>query len=252
MASAGIIGGWIIADGYLESYTLIDPNGGKVDGNLKNRFYIASDKDSAANYLYAASSDSQGNYTRKFAVTKQGVLYATGATISGTINANSGNIGGCTFSAGGVLQIKNANIESISSDKIKIGDTNSALFEYTDTTITMRTSPSGSGLSLDDESFMIWGTTNNFIKMDAWTDDPHDGPYYGDYGMIIFSGSNGGKLGGTWYLDSDTPVTSDENFKHSIQKLDSYNYDEFFNNLLPRRFKYNDGTSDRYHIGFIS
>lgn len=53
----------------------------------------------------------------KFVVTTAGALTATNATITGTINATSGNIGGATIS-NGVLTIKNANIESINGSKI--------------------------------------------------------------------------------------------------------------------------------------
>jgi hypothetical protein len=45
--------------------------------------------------------------------------------------------------------------------------------------------------------------------------------------------------------------TSDIRYKHSIETLPSA-YDSFFNLMEPVRYKYNDGTSDRYHTGFIA
>lgn len=48
---------------------------------------------------------------------------------------------------------------------------------------------------------------------------------------------------------SDT--SSDEKVKNNIELLND-NYDILFDNLIPRRFKYNHGTSDRFHTGFIA
>lgn len=45
--------------------------------------------------------------------------------------------------------------------------------------------------------------------------------------------------------------TSDRNKKNSIEDLPD-KYVAMFDNLVPKRFKMNKGTSDRYHVGFIS
>lgn len=61
-----------------------------------------------------------------------------------------------------------------------------------------------------------------------------------------------GRLLGTWYLGTaSTLVSSDFNVKNSIEKL-SERYSILFDNLQPIRYKYNNGTSDRYHSGFIA
>jgi hypothetical protein len=52
-------------------------------------------------------------------------------------------------------------------------------------------------------------------------------------------------------VDSGLEVTSDQNYKHDIEKLDD-RYLRFFDDIIPRRFKYNNGTSGRYHVGFIA
>lgn len=44
--------------------------------------------------------------------------------------------------------------------------------------------------------------------------------------------------------------SSDINVKNNISNIDSY--DALFDNLKPCRYKYNYGTSDRYHTGFIA
>jgi len=65
------------------------------------------------------------------------------------------------------------------------------------------------------------------------------------------TGTGGGKLWGTWYLGNSTAITSDENKKNSIEELPE-KYSALFDNLRPVRYKYNDGTSDRFHTGFIA
>ena len=58
-------------------------------------------------------------------------------------------------------------------------------------------------------------------------------------------------LNGTWKLNNSTLTTSDKNKKNSIESFDE-RYNTLFDNLSPIRYKYNDGTSDRYHTGFIA
>ena len=58
--------------------------------------------------------------------------------------------------------------------------------------------------------------------------------------------------GSTVYLkNSGAVVQSDRRAKHSIEELPDA-YVEALDKLTPVRFKYNDGTSDRYHVGFIA
>lgn len=54
------------------------------------------------------------------------------------------------------------------------------------------------------------------------------------------------------YLKSSgAVVTSDRRAKHSIEELPDA-YVEALDKMTPVRFKYKDGTSDRYHVGFIA
>lgn len=50
---------------------------------------------------------------------------------------------------------------------------------------------------------------------------------------------------------ASTSTTSDVNKKHDINNI-SDAYLAMFYSLTPRLYKYNDGTSDRYHVGFIA
>lgn len=57
---------------------------------------------------------------------------------------------------------------------------------------------------------------------------------------------------GTWTMwNSSNAVTSDENLKNTIETLTD-KYTTLFDSLTPVRFKYNDGTSGRFHVGFIA
>lgn len=64
--------------------------------------------------------------------------------------------------------------------------------------------------------------------------------------------SYGGQLVGQWSLNGATiATTSDRSLKHSILSLPSQ-YSALFDQLNPVIFKYNENTSDRYHVGFIA
>lgn len=67
---------------------------------------------------------------------------------------------------------------------------------------------------------------------------------------IYFTSSNA-KLNGTWIGTSSAAITSDAGKKHDIIDLDD-RYSVFFDAVRPIAFKYNDGTSGRYHTGFIA
>ena len=67
----------------------------------------------------------------------------------------------------------------------------------------------------------------------------------------INSSSNHGQLFGTWRSTSAIVVSSDKNKKKDIEVLDE-RYSTFFEHLNPVRFKYKEGTSSRYHTGFIA
>ena len=60
--------------------------------------------------------------------------------------------------------------------------------------------------------------------------------------------SGNGHLYGTW---TSPNWSSDARLKHSIEDL-SIQYEILFDQLQPKRYKYNNGTSNRYHTGFIA
>lgn len=67
----------------------------------------------------------------------------------------------------------------------------------------------------------------------------HPSTYANSYAQLL----------GTW--KGELTSSSDRNLKNSIEVL-SDNYDLFFDKLVPVRYKFNKGTSGRYHTGFIA
>ena len=63
--------------------------------------------------------------------------------------------------------------------------------------------------------------------------------------------SDGAYIGPTVYQTNGTLIASDRELKHDIE-YDLEAYDVIFDNLKPSRFKYNDGTSGRYHTALIA
>ena len=63
---------------------------------------------------------------------------------------------------------------------------------------------------------------------------------------------------GSWYINANITsaaalaTSSDRNAKNSITSLVGNKYDALFDLLTPCSFKYNNGTSNRTHIGFIA
>ena len=75
---------------------------------------------------------------------------------------------------------------------------------------------------------------------------------YGSQALKIHSGGNiANYLAGNWVLDNSEEIISDQKKKHEIESLNS-SYSILFDNLTPVTYKYNDGTSDRKHTGFIA
>ena len=53
------------------------------------------------------------------------------------------------------------------------------------------------------------------------------------------------------FYKNGTAITSDKNLKNNIEDLPE-KYITMFDNMSAKRYKLNDGTSDRYHVGFVS
>lgn len=75
-------------------------------------------------------------------------------------------------------------------------------------------------------------------------------PYDSSAGNVTLGDS--ARLWEAVYAASGSIITSDRNMKNSIEYDGLERYLALLKELKPCRFKYNDGTSDRYHMGLIS
>ena len=238
-AESGKVGSWNIGTNYLQgtwgsNYVKI-----KVPDNTTDTTFL----------------DVCYNGTYPFVVTKTGHLTATDANITGTIHASSGSIGGWNING---------------SDGINSGDSalkpNGTLALY----------PQVGGVYRINNGVRFNATAGVVISSNGSVIDPHSTnldlkacsgakAYLAcmqnangtterasvtcsngvlrlySYDRIDVIGTNG----------SGSTDISDRNRKNSISTLED-NYNILFDNLLPIKYKYNEGTSDRYHTGFIA
>ena len=283
-ATEGDIAGWKI-ESTMFSKTGKDPFGNSF------HFYLNSNPYSAE-YLppYNPVIGIVYNDEYKFYVRSNGQLYAKEADIEGKITATSGDIGNWTISGGNlvsdgkvvggnqyysnispnqiehVIKDNNGNQRSgISDNGLYIGYYASAeayhrlynsqyfFLGRTKNDFLMRYYYNGAndifyihtanfGLTMNDagDAYIGWVGTNGF----------------GAGAYINFGTTNSGKtkkghLHGSWYSDSSISIASDFNKKNTINTL-SDSYSILFDNLRPVTYKYNDGTSNRLHTGFIA
>ena len=108
------------------------------------------------------------------------------------------------------------------------------------------------GLCVEGITFITsngWSLNNdNLWGMGYDTGGGSIGSLYSE--SIDFDG-DGATLSGSWYTSSSEAIVSDVNKKHSISDIPDA-YRTIFTNLKPKVYKYNDGKSDRYHVGFIA
>ena len=57
---------------------------------------------------------------------------------------------------------------------------------------------------------------------------------------------------GTAYFASSPVIGSDKEIKNSVEELDAEECAKFIYSLKPSKYKYNGGTSNRFHHGFIA
>ena len=102
-----------------------------------------------------------------------------------------------------------------------------------------------------DGIFLISNTGGIHFKFHdeyyAYMDETCLGPY--DSGTMDLGGPNN-----SWsvvYADTCEGTTSDRNKKNSIEDLPE-KYLTLFDNLVPKRFKLNNGRSGRYHVGYVA
>ena len=92
----------------------------------------------------------------------------------------------------------------------------------------------------------------NFKDADGnWGCIAFEDSYNSNSGIIIEAPNSKTTISGVLYTDSGGVEQSDLKAKNSIMTIYD-NYEIFYDNLVPSIFKYNDGTSNRLHSGFIA
>lgn len=105
-----------------------------------------------------------------------------------------------------------------------------------------------------DTGISLYGINATCADEDFYVYATRSTDYYTTVGFYMRARSGvtcKGQFMGTWQTYSAISVTSDENVKNSIEPLED-KYSIMFDNLVPKRFKYNNGNSGRYHTGFIA
>ena len=218
-SSAGSIAGWDIKETSIEKTYNGYTSGIKMPG-------------SGTYGLALGASNSEHWVTAPFRVTHAGMV-----SVKGTIeienqswNPNGDNSGYATGQIG--WGYGSSDETQTTGPIIKRDDSHYVIITNKGVRMTAGTQSSGS-IFISDES----GDSSGAILTKAIT--------------LGIDSSSTGALYGTWKLNGSTTVVSDINKKHSVNSLTSQ-YSTLFDNLHPVTYKYNDGTSDRLHTGFIA
>lgn len=279
-ATAGTIGGWT-----LKSYKLYAGDGSTIKT-------VCVQAPTANNlYVFAAGGTSHDSYADcPFRVTKHGKLYATDAEIAGVVTTVSGSYIAKLHSGGVQLYFEDVLCGTINS-KYWSGASQKGISLRVEENgqYIMFSHPSDGASGYDVDYILNYGWSSNYDEMHIFQTSARfldkvyfsgSGAYFsGLYlydGYFIKSVSSDGTVGEemlgfssgrvtvgsvgcatmlrgtTVYLkNTSTTVTSDRNAKNSIETLPDA-YETFFDRLEPVRFKYNEGNSGRYHVGYIA
>lgn len=251
-AKRGRIGGWDIdQNGFSKSSSDPDDN--------PFYFYIQSNPYSAENeipYNPVIAINYQNEY--KFYVRSNGYLYAKDANITGRITAEEGQIGRFKIRDGGLVVEDGVYpysamfpygffcdwdlyLMGLGGDFGHVFSAKTKGTKSLDCYISKSASgvPDGdSGTPYFDIQFK--NSESNYFKMSVDTETG-----------ITLRAQHYGRLVGSWNSDSALSTDSDLNLKNSISLFND-KYEIFYNELVGRVFKYNNGTSNRLHCGFIA
>ena len=162
---------------------------------------------------------------------------ASGAVFSGKLSAATGTFSGSLSAAGGTFAGELSAAKGRLGDGIIIGTSGTCtLSGYS----TSGSSTVGMKLAYRDNTYLTLYSDRGGQCAKISADN------------YIYLETTNGRLGGTWVLmEGSETVTSDVNTKNSICEISS-NYGDLFDLLRPVIFKYNNGTSGRFHVGFIA
>jgi len=216
--SATITGAITATSGSVQNMTIT----GKLYFGNNSGYYINANYNDTSYYIYLPGfrvDDASG-------AVFSGKLSAASGSFSGTITATAGKIGNLNISDGGLLY------GTVSTDNVATG---------------VKINTSG-----------IWAKEGHFSSgsFGYWFLSS-SGYFWALYNRSydIYLKSTGPTLNtssATWMsIITTANSSSDARIKQDIEPL-SDKYEAFFDNLTPRRFRYIDGSSGRYHTGFVA
>lgn len=188
--------------------------------------------------------------TDYFSISKDGKLVATQADISGNIRVDAAYITGQLVAS--QIDTTNLVVQELLAEKVQYNSSNTIensvytggrgvhlKYIQRSSSLTQEYQTLVDGLQIVQRYLYNSSTLGEGVIM----------PGYDSFGVECTKGT--GHLYGTWVNNSGSAISSDVNKKNSIEEL-SQKYSLLFDRLRPVRFKYNDGTSGRYHSGFIA
>lgn len=278
-ATAGTIGAINMSETGIYSYT---SGYGSYAG-----WYRPASIDADTICFFAGATSAAGK-SADFSVTYGGKLTATGAEISGTICTESSVYKAQLHSGGlglyyndelcGTVNTKYWSGASVPGISLRIEEAGKYI---------MFSHPSDAGTGYDVDYYLNYGWSTNYVEKHIfqtsarfldklyWSNAYARGLYLYENVMIkacdadgtateeligydgsrVDVGSSGCTMmlrGTTVYLkNTSTTVTSDRNAKRDIEELPE-KYEAFLDALRPVRYKYKEGTSGRYHTGYIA
>ena len=201
--------------------------------------------------------------------TFNGTVYATDGSFNGTVYADSGEIGGCSI-VNGELQVDAANITgdliagSLKGGSVSLLDEDGYEQGYIDITSASSAdyavalySNEALRITANDGDLYLSGQGKAIGFTYTYADKYHiscDGDFIPANGNTWWLGSSNKSWQRVYAIDcyiTNCDCSSDRKKKNSIE-YNMKKYEDLFFKLKPTQFKFNDGTGDRYHTGFIS
>jgi hypothetical protein len=216
--SATITGSVTATSGTVQNLTIT----GKLYFGNNTTYYLNANYNDSSYYIYLPGfrvDDASGSVF-------SGKLSAASGSFSGTITATGGKIGNLNISDGGLVY------GTVSTDNVATGvKINTAGIWAKEGHFS-----SGSfGYWFLSTSGYFWALYNRSLDIYLKSSGPTLGSSSASWASIITTANS----------------SSDARVKKDIESLDS-KYSTFFDKLTPCRFRYIDGTSGRYHTGFIA